>query len=157
YWNGPGGPYVYTWAKLDYGKAFRLRGGHLRARVSQTTMKASGMPGGILAVSADGMTAGTGILWAVLGLSDASYEAAPGILRALDATDLSRELWNSRQNAERDDFGKLAKFNTPVVANGRVYLATFSHQIVVYGLLPKGDAPPMVSAGQDQTIVLPKE
>jgi hypothetical protein len=62
----------------------------------------------------------------------------PGILRAYDGTDLSRELWNSQQNAARDDLGAFAKFNTPVVANGKVYMATFSREVVVYGLLPAG-------------------
>ena len=49
--------------------------------------------------------------------------------------DLSKEIWNSGQNAERDDFGLVAKFNTPVVANGKVYVATFSKEVAVYGLL----------------------
>jgi hypothetical protein len=31
----------------------------------------------------------------------------------------------------------LAKFNTPVVANGKVYVPTFSKKIEVYGLLPE--------------------
>ena len=65
-----------------------------------------------------------------------------GTLHAFDAADLSRELWNSKQNAARDDFGNLAKFNTPVVANGKVYIATFSNQVAVYGLLRKVKASP---------------
>ena len=78
-------------------------------------------------------------------------------MRALDAVDLSRELWNSEQNAERDDFGQFAKFNTPVVANGKVFLATFSKQLAIYGLLPEGDEPPVVWAGPDQRIRLPNK
>lgn len=78
-------------------------------------------------------------------------------MRALDAVDLSRELWNSEQNAERDDFGEFAKFNTPVVANGKVFLATFSKQLAIYGLLPEGDEPPAVWAGPDQRIRLPNK
>ena len=73
----------------------------------------------------------------------------PGVLRAFDANDLSRELWNSQQNGSRDQFGNFAKFNTPVVANGKVYLATFSQQVAVYGLLPRNNAPPIVSARSD--------
>ena len=64
-------------------------------------------------------------------------ERGPGILRAYDATDLSHELWNSKQNAARDDLGALAKFNTPLVANGKVYMATFSDGVVAYGLLSR--------------------
>ena len=38
-------------------------------------------------------------------------------------------------NSARDALGNWAKFVPPVVANGRVYLATFSNQLVVYGTL----------------------
>lgn len=106
--------------------------------VSETTPLAEGMPGGILSISANGALAGTAILWASLSIGDATETIVPGILRAFDAEDLSRELWNSKQNAARDDVGDLAKFNTPVVANGKLYVATSSGQLVVYGLLPLG-------------------
>ena len=33
--------------------------------------------------------------------------------------------------------GNFAKFCPPTVANGKVYLATFSNRLNVYGLLPK--------------------
>jgi len=55
---------------------------------------------------------------------------------------LTKELWNSEQNAARDKVGMFAKFCPPVVANGKVYLATFhddsqqQNKLVVYGLLP---------------------
>jgi outer membrane protein assembly factor BamB len=93
------------------------------------------MPGGLLAVSANGAVAGSGILWALTGKGDANWKSVPGVLRAFDATDLSKEIWNSDKKAGRDRLGLLAKFNTPVVANGKVYVATFSKQVSVYGLL----------------------
>jgi len=36
----------------------------------------------------------------------------------------------------RDAVGNFAKFVAPTVANGKVYLATFSNRLNVYGLLP---------------------
>ena len=60
----------------------------------------------------------------------------PGILRAFDATNLNTELWDSKQNAARDDVGNYAKFAPPTIANGKVYLATFSNRLLVYGLQP---------------------
>jgi hypothetical protein len=33
----------------------------------------------------------------------------------------------------------LAKFNTPIVARGKVYMATFSREVVVHGLLPEAE------------------
>jgi outer membrane protein assembly factor BamB len=57
----------------------------------------------------------------------------PGILYALDATNLTTELWNSQMSAARDSVGNYAKFVPPTVVNGKVYLSTFSNQLVVYG------------------------
>jgi uncharacterized protein (TIGR03437 family) len=57
------------------------------------------------------------------------------VLHALQASDLSKELWNSNMNASRDSLGTLAKFTAPTIANGKVYVPTFSNQLVVYGLL----------------------
>ena len=102
--------------------------------VSKTKDSAK-MPGGVLAISANGELAGSGILWAITGDGNANWNSVPGVLRAFDAMDLSKEIWNSGQNAERDDLGLVAKFNTPVVANGKVYVATFSKEVAVYGLL----------------------
>jgi K319L-like, PKD domain len=143
YWDGPGGPYVYTWCRTCHGQTFVIRNNLLTA-VGHTKMSAG--RGGMLSISADGVKPGTGILW-----------ANTGELRAFDAADVSHELWNSEQNGERDKFGEAAKYNTPVVANGKVYLATFSNQIVVYGLLPEGNSRPTVSAGSDQRITLPNQ
>jgi hypothetical protein len=141
YWNGPGGPHVYIWGNSDYGKMFRLGRHRLGSKpISQTKVRAE-MPGGIVSISASGAVAGTGILWAVTASDSANWRTVPGTLRAFDAADLSREIWNSKQNAARDDLGALAKFNTPVVANGKVYVATFSKQVAVYGLLPDSATP----------------
>ncbi len=57
-------------------------------------------------------------------------------MRAFDATNLNVELWNSKQNAARDDVGNFAKFCPPTIANGKLYVATFSNQLLVYGLNP---------------------
>ena len=95
--------------------------------------------GPAMCISANGLTAGTGIVWASYtpgGLADGS--AQPGILRAFDASNVSKELWNSNQNSTRDYSGSWAKFSPPVVANGKVYLGTFDNVLNVYGLLPGG-------------------
>jgi hypothetical protein len=48
-----------------------------------------------------------------------------------------KELWDSRQDAARDDVGAFAKFNAPTTANGKVYVPTFSSYLAIYGLLPR--------------------
>jgi hypothetical protein len=88
-----------------------------------------------LSVSSNGSQDGTGILWASYASSgDAEHAVSPGILRAFDANDISKELWNNQQNAPRDGAGNYAKFAAPTIANGHVYLPTFSNKVIVYGL-----------------------
>ena len=104
--------------------------------VTSPMLAPRGMPGGILSISAHGNAAGSGIVWASLPLQgDANQNVVPGILRAFDAQNVARELWNSHQNAARDDVGNFAKFCPPTVADGKVYLGTFSGKLNVYGHL----------------------
>ena len=114
-----------------------------------------GMPGGMLSLSANGSAAGTGILWAALSRGgDANHAPQPGILRAYDASNVTRELWNSQQNATRDTLGNFSKFSPPTVANGKVFVASLSNKLVVYGLIgpSAGNTAPVVSAGADQNL-----
>ena len=95
------------------------------------------MPGGILSVSANANQSGTGIVWVGEPLNgDAEAQVVSGVLRAFDASNLSHELWNSNINPARDNVGNFGKFCPPTVANGKVYLATFSNVLDVYGILP---------------------
>src|SRR6476620_3423956 len=97
----------------------------------------NGLPGGMLSISSNGSTAGTAVLWANIPISeDANQATVDGILRAFDPDDLSRELWNSQQIATRDGLGKFAKFCSPTIANGKVYMSTFSNRVMVYGINP---------------------
>ena len=86
-------------------------------------------------VSANG--ASHGIAWA-LDTGQYGYPSSlgsgPAVLHAYDATNLSRELWNSSQ-ATGDQAGNAVKFTVPTIANGKVYIGTRT-EIDVYGLLP---------------------
>jgi hypothetical protein len=68
-------------------------------------------------------------------VDDAEPRTVDGTLRAFAASDVSRELWNSDMDPA-DKLGSLAKFALPTVANGKVYVPTFSGQLVVYGPRP---------------------
>jgi hypothetical protein len=104
--------------------------------VTSPMLAPMGMPGGMLSISANGNAAGSGIVWASLPLQgNANQNVVPGILRAFDAENVAQELWNSHQNAARDDVGNFAKFCPPTVADGKVYLGTFSGKLNVYGHL----------------------
>ena len=84
-------------------------------------------------LSANGAAAGSGVLWALTSAENATEGTVPGVLHAFDAANVATELWNSKMNPG-DDLGNMAKFNVPTVANGKVFVATFSNQLIVYGL-----------------------
>jgi len=117
------------------------------------------------AISANGGQDGTGILWQTTG--ENLQTGAPGTLRAYDAGDLSKELWDSGRNAAQDSMGGFVKFVSPTVANGKVYVATATNAVAVYGLLPSipggGVSPaPLIAAvsnaaSYDQSGVAPGE
>jgi hypothetical protein len=144
YWQRPaanGGPLLFNWGAKDALKAFAFSGTTLATTPSAHGSIASQIwPGGILTLSANGGTPGTGVLWATVAASGNAEDnpPVPGVLYAFDADNVATELWNSNTNATRDAVGNFAKFVPPLVANGKVYVATWSGQIAVYGLIAVG-------------------
>ena len=112
----------------DAVRAFSLTAGTLStAPVSQSTRTFSGQAH--LSASSNG--ASNGIVWALM--ADGFTPSLPIILYAFDASDLSKELYNSQQAAaSRDKAGPSSKFLAPTVANGHVYVGTQS-ELDVYG------------------------
>jgi hypothetical protein len=129
---------TYWWSEYDRLKGFRIANGlyNPAPETSGPNAPNQGMPGGMLSLSSKSNTAGTAIVWATIPtLGDANHATVDGMLRAFDATDLSKELWNSEQLTTRDRLGKFAKFCPPTIANGKVYTATFSDKIAVYTII----------------------
>lgn len=141
WWRGAKGSYAYVWSKQDYLRQYKFdkRAGKFELpEYRRGPDGAAKMPGGILSISANGSKAGTGILWATHTINcDGNHHICPGIMEAYDAENVTNVLWTSEQNAQRDAVGGFAKFVPPTVANGKVYLATFTGRLDVYGLLPK--------------------
>jgi len=130
--------FVYVWSENDPLRAIPFdRASNLLSPESETVATVAGpigQSGAILSVSSNGNQAGTGILWASYAANgDAEHDVRPGVLRAFDANDVSKELWNNLQNPS-DAGGTYAKFAAPTIANGHVYLPTFSNRVAVYGL-----------------------
>jgi hypothetical protein len=161
FWDGPDGKRIYVWAENDQCKAFQLDGNTVNHNpVAQSSVTAPdnfpggapGMPGGFLSVSANGNQ--DGILWANHPWSDdLNQQIGEGVLRAFDARTLA-ETWNSRDDRARDDFGNLAKFCPPTIANGKVYMATMgglSHKIMLADTATGG---PAIINRNNQDLVL---
>jgi hypothetical protein len=142
YYKSPGGQeYIYVWGEYDLLRQIPLNRTTMKFDTAKTivgtTVLPNGIHGAMLAISSNQQTAGTGIIWASHALQDDGGTIVPGILHAFDATNVTHELWNSNMVPARDSLGRNAKYVCPTVANGKVYMGTFSNQLVVYGLLPK--------------------
>lgn len=137
YFKGSSNEFVYVWSENDQLRALsfnRSSNTFDNTQIVSNTSGPKGQSGAVLAVSSNSIVDGSGILWAAYAISaDAENVKGPGILRAFDANDITKELWNSSENPN-DRPGNYAKFAAPTVANGHVYLPTFSNQVVVYGL-----------------------
>ena len=146
YWQrsaANGGPLLYNWGASDVLRAYPFNGTTFAASPSAQGSGAD-LPGGILTLSANGEQQGSGVLWAtvVTGGDAENNPPVPGELHAFDAANVSHELWNSTMNAA-GPFGNFAKYVPPLVANGKVYVATASQLVAVYGLMggPAAAAP----------------
>jgi len=137
YCKGPTNEFVYVWSENDQLRAFifdRSNNTFANNQIISTVPGPTGGVGADLSTSSNGSVDGTGILWAAYATgSDWIHTNSPGILRAFNAGDITKELWNSNQTAG-DNVGNYAKFCSPTIANGHVYLATNSNKVVVYGI-----------------------
>ena len=149
YWNSPdSGPMLYCWGENGNLRAWSVTTDGVVTFLANGLEVASqgcpgmgGMPGGMLAITANGKNKHTGIVWATAPINgNGNQKAVPGILRAYDASQFIpanatnpnatiKLLWDS--NATPYTYNK---FCPPVVANGKVYCTTYDGRIDVYGL-----------------------
>ena len=108
-------------------KAIPITNAQLAASPSSQSAHQFGSNGAVASISANDIS--NGIVWAV--------DWGAGTLFAYDATNLTKELFDSNQAAgARDHFSAMGgHFITPMVANGRVYIGTKT-TVAVFGLLP---------------------
>ncbi len=134
YWNGN----LYFSADADFIKAFHVSNGLITTTPTSQSSFVVHYPGATLGMSANG--AGSGILWVIervdLEPVGGTGTRGPGVLHAFDATNLAVELYASNQApGGRDALDYAAKWAAPLVANGKVFVATNS-QLAVFGLVP---------------------
>jgi hypothetical protein len=173
------GVLVYVWGENDVLRAYRYDPaahnfpGQPNTRnaegtpIAHGTLFASndirdrnGMPGAMLSISADGKKPGTAILWASLPpFLNANRQTVEGELAAYDATQFDAQgrlvlLWRSHQNVPHDDVGNFPKFCCPTVADGKVFHATFSNKLRVYGKRPAPDGGYVLAFGGKSGLTL---
>jgi outer membrane protein assembly factor BamB len=103
-----------------------------------------GMPGGMLALSANGNQSNTGIVWTTAPIDgDANHDVVEGIVRAYDANTLDTNqntdgtprlklLWTSKM-IPNNTF-RYSKFCPPFVADGKLFVTTYAgRRVDVYG------------------------
>jgi len=126
YWDNAANPLLYIWGSSDGLRAYRWNGSGFNTAVDSEGSISAAYPGGSLALSVNGSDPGTAIVWAT---------TPDGILHAFRATNVANEIYNSNQNSARDALASYSKFVIPTVADGRVFVATGSGRVQVYGLL----------------------
>jgi hypothetical protein len=125
YWNG----FLYIHAEGDVLRQFTWNNGQLSNSPVNTGQFALGAHGATCSLSSNGST--NGIIWEI---DNSSYPGGASILRAYDATNVGKELYDSTQAGSRDQAGAALKFTVPTVADGKVFVGT-SNELDIYGLL----------------------
>lgn len=93
YWNrspASGGPLMYHWGGFDTPKAFAFDGSLFSTSPLAMNPYTAILPGGALAVAANGSQAGTSIVWATR--FDPTISSGSGVLHAFDASNVANEL-----------------------------------------------------------------
>jgi hypothetical protein len=133
FWNGSAGPTLFAWPVGGGLRSYVVAASSITDKGTNTERRPA-HPSAIFTVSSNGATAGTGIVWATVPLADAWHMTVPGFLYAFNASNVAGpSLWNSSL-VPADALGNYAKYSPPTVANGKVYVATFSGKLQVYGL-----------------------
>jgi outer membrane protein assembly factor BamB len=117
---------LYYGAVDDSLRAFKIANARVIGPAASKTAITFGYPGTTPSISANGTK--DAIVWTIENNS-------PAVLRAYEANDLARELYNSNQQRKRDEITG-NKFITPMLAGGRVFVGTPTG-VAVFGELPK--------------------
>lgn len=140
---------LYVWRENDYLRTYRISDrfegcdtinpapttSHHCPSTAQSEDYIDHHPGGILALSANGADASTGVLW----VSTTRSINGPGKLMAFKAEPDSNvperlnKIWDSDMCVE-DRLDSNSDFVPPTIANGKVYIATRTNRVDVFGL-----------------------
>ncbi|MFI5193913.1 MAG: discoidin domain-containing protein [Chitinophagales bacterium] len=147
-------PLLYQFSENTDLQAFPVLSNSLGTPTVNTMLQGPvGPSGGYMSVSSNGMDPLTGILWVSHSITGCSANTGTcgNVLRALKASDITQELWNSYINKATDSAGLFSKMVCPTVANGKVYLPTASNVLAVYGLKTNTTCVTNVALGKSAT------
>jgi hypothetical protein len=137
---------VYFQGFKDKLRAFSINNAVFNTNAISISENTVGYPGLTPGISANGTN--DAIVWAIQ--ADGYNDQAPAILRAYDAYDLTKEIYNSTEAGARDIAGAAMKFTSPTVINGKVYVPV-GNGLNVYGLL--FSSPQIISQPQIEIAV----
>jgi len=132
------GKRIYVWGENDQVRAFRYADDEFKVPAAKTSaliqdrLCLGNMPGGFLSVSANDRS--TGVVWAThVYVSGGSGRGTQdrGILTAFRASTLEK-LWDSEASGTTN-LGLFGKYSAPTIAKGKVFVATNSNWVTVYG------------------------
>jgi len=133
YWDG----HVFVQGSDAPLRDFALTRGRLATKPSAESGAHMPNPGATPTISANGRR--DGIVW-MIQTKPFGGDDRPAVLLAYDAANVTRLLYSSEQNSQRDRAGTALRFTIPTVANGRVYVGTRGG-VDVYGLIGDRTAP----------------
>ena len=119
---------IYYAGVKDLLSRYSITNGLLSSKPVSKSKNTFPSPGCTPSVSSNG--ASDGIVWVL----ETFTGGGSAVLRAYDAIDLSKELYDSNQAGTRDKPGQGVKFSLPTIANGKVYIAVQTG-LYVYGPL----------------------
>jgi outer membrane protein assembly factor BamB len=166
FWVSPDhGPMLFVWGENESLRAWTIDGSGKVTFLAKSTEVASaglggkgGMPGAFLAVTSNQAKTNTGVVWSLAPLSgDANRHVVEGIVRAYDASVLDpvgnpdgtqrlKLLWDSK-HIPNNSF-KFSKFCPPVVADGKLFVATYEGRVDVYSLAAPPHSGPLPTNAQ---------
>jgi hypothetical protein len=138
------GEFMFLWGEKDKPKRFLWRDGKFElpplegnpAAPPYVTPALNGMPGGMISVNIDHSGDDLGVVFASVRIcNEPQYDPCDqhqdfGALRAYDPFTM-KSLWDDTKEPDKYWFAKLVP---PTIANGRVFLATASGKVLIYGV-----------------------
>ena len=149
----PAGPCSMTGAQAMCSRPTRSTAAPFAASPSAEGTYTAAMPGGILALSANGNVQGSGVLWASTpGNSAVSPPVLPA-LHAFNAENITQELWNSHdERGARRSWNRCGTSCRRWSPMAKSIWRTASNQVAVYGLFPTYTVVPTSLAFGSQTM-----